>query len=142
MQITTLSASWRRLANFAVVLTTWFCLFGCTGCPQSGGDFIGRYEMVRPEGKLYLDVLADGIFSERFEPAGGGEALFRKGTWKFHADKQKIQFVDFMSINTTLSGGSLALRMKERLDAWLSYHCKWGKIDIYVDEDRELFHKI
>ena len=110
----------RWAANLAVLLTTLFCLLGCRGCPRSSADFVGRYEMVRPEGKLYLDVLADGTFSERFEPTGGAERLSRKGTWKFHADKEKIQFLDFMSINTTLSDGNLARRMEQRLDAWFS----------------------
>jgi hypothetical protein len=118
-----------------------FVGFGCAKCPKTGADFVGRYEMIRPEGKVFMEVFAGGTFSERFEPSTGGEPLLREGTWEFHSDKGQIRFRNYMSINTRFSDGNLAKRVEAKLDAWFLYHCKWGTIDIYLDEGQELFHK-
>jgi hypothetical protein len=142
MQIVLFSLGSRLTAYLIMFFTALLCLVGCIKCPKSSADFVGRYEMTRPEGKLHMELLPDGTFSERFEPRNEGEVVSRKGTWKFHADKRRIQFLDYMSINTRFSDGNLPKRLSERLDAWFLYHCKWGKIDIYLDEDQELFQKI
>jgi hypothetical protein len=142
MQLAIFRFGGRLIANIIVMLALCFSSFGCAKCPKTGADFVGSYEMIRPEGKVSMKVLADGTFSERFEPSAGGELSVREGTWEFHIDKGEIRFRDYMSINTRFSKGDLAKRIKEKLEAWFLYHCKWGKIDIYLDEDQELFHKI
>ena len=132
----------RLIANIAALVTVCLHLFGCAKCPQSRADFIGKYEMVRSEGKIYMELLPDGTFSERFERLDGSGGLFRKGTWEFHADRERIRFLDYMSLNGRFSDGDLAKVAGKKLDAWFLYHCKFGRIDIYLDEDWELFHKI
>lgn len=48
-------------ADMILVLTLCFFGFGCGKCPKTGGDFVGKYEMIRPQGKVFLEVVAGGI---------------------------------------------------------------------------------
>ena len=128
--------------GIVALITVCLHVFGCAKCPKSGADFIGKYEMIRSDGKVYINVLSDGTFVERFERADGRDGLFRKGTWEFRANKERIRLLDYMSLSRRFSDRDLANIVEKKFDAWFLYHCKWGRIDIYLDEEQELFHKV